>query len=114
MRLSIYFLGGDLRFLVFIKRFLVVDFLSLVLFVFIIFFFFVEITCCCFRGFFRGEVLGGRLFVGMDRLLVSNVRDGDTVLVVSGGIVVIEKECIFVREIKYSGKFYLIYIKENN
>lgn len=45
----------------------------------------VEITCCCFRGFFLGEAPGGRSLVGMDRLLASKARDGDMVLAASGG-----------------------------
>ena len=48
----------------------------------------VEITCCCFRGFFLGEAPGGKSLVGMDRLLASNARDGDTVLVARGGTAV--------------------------
>lgn len=74
-----------MRFSAFTKRLLAVDFSSSVLFVSIISPSSVEITCCCFRGFFLGEAPGGRSLVGMDRLLASNVRDGDMVLVASGG-----------------------------
>lgn len=82
---SIYSLGGDLRFSAFTRRLLAVDFSSSVLFVSIISPSSVEITCCCFRGFFLGEAPGGKSLVGMDRLLASNARDGDMVLVARGG-----------------------------
>lgn len=82
---SIYSLGGDLRFSAFTRRLLAADFSSSVLFVSIISPSSVEITCCCFRGFFLGEAPGGRSLVGMDRLLASKARDGDTVLGASGG-----------------------------
>lgn len=84
---SMYSLGGDLRFSAFTKRLLAVDFSSSVLFVSIISPSSVEITCCCFRGFFLGEAPGGRSLGGMDRLLASKARDGDTVLVARGGTV---------------------------
>ncbi|KFR09057.1 hypothetical protein N306_13961, partial [Opisthocomus hoazin] len=45
----------------------------------------VEMTCCCLRGFFLGEAPGGKSLGGIERLLASNARDGDTVLVVRGG-----------------------------
>uniref|UniRef100_K7F4I7 Uncharacterized protein n=1 Tax=Pelodiscus sinensis TaxID=13735 RepID=K7F4I7_PELSI len=45
----------------------------------------VDITCCCFRGFFLGEAPGGKSFGGIERLLASNARDGDMVFVVNGG-----------------------------
>lgn len=82
---SIYSLGGDLRFSALTRRLLAVDFSSSVLFVSIISPSSVEITCCCFRGFFLGEAPGGRSLVGMDRLLASNAREGDIVLAASGG-----------------------------
>lgn len=85
--LPIYSLGGDLRFSAFTRRLLAVDFSSSVLFVSIISPSSVEITCCCFRGFFLGEAPGGRSLGGMDRLLASKARDGDTVLVARGGTV---------------------------
>lgn len=86
--LPIYSLGGDFRFSAFTNRLLAVDFSSSVLFVSIISPSSVEITCCCFRGFFLGEAPGGRSLVGMDRLLASRARDGDTVLVARGGTAV--------------------------
>ncbi|KFW73874.1 hypothetical protein N336_04526, partial [Phalacrocorax carbo] len=45
----------------------------------------VEMTCCCLRGFFLGEAPGGKSLGGIERLLASNAKDGDTVLVVKGG-----------------------------
>ncbi|KFW86199.1 hypothetical protein N305_13000, partial [Manacus vitellinus] len=45
----------------------------------------VEMTCCCLRGFFLGEAPGGKSLGGMERLLASSAKDGDTVLVVKGG-----------------------------
>lgn len=89
--LPMYSLGGDLRFSAFTKRLLAVDFSSSVLLVSIMSPSSVEITCCCFRGFFRGEAPGGRSLVGMDRLLASNARDGDIVLAASGGTAAWEK-----------------------
>lgn len=86
--LPMYSLGGDFRFSAFTRRLLAVDFSSSVLFVSIISPSSVEITCCCFRGFFLGEAPGGRSLVGMDRLLASKARDGDTVLVARGGTAV--------------------------
>lgn len=83
--LPIYSLGGDLRFSAFTRRLLAVDFSSSVLFVSIMSPSSVEITCCCFRGFFLGEAPGGKSPGGIERLLASKARDGDTVLVVSGG-----------------------------
>lgn len=83
-----YSLGGDLRFSAFTRRLLAADFSSSVLFVSIISPSSVEITCCCFRGFFLGEAPGGRSLGGMDRLLASKARDGDTVLVARGGTAV--------------------------
>lgn len=86
--LPIYSLGGDFRFSVFTERLLAVDFSSSVLCVSIMSPSSVEITCCCFRGFFLGEAPGGRSLVGIDRLLASKARDGDTVLVARGGTAV--------------------------
>ncbi|KFP33091.1 hypothetical protein N325_03594, partial [Colius striatus] len=43
----------------------------------------VEMTCCCLRGFFLGEAPGGKSLGGIERLLASNAKDGDTVLVVN-------------------------------
>ncbi|KGL80035.1 hypothetical protein N309_07792, partial [Tinamus guttatus] len=51
----------------------------------------VEITCCCLRGFFLGEAPGGKSLGGIERLLASNARDGDTVLVVKGGTAEIQE-----------------------
>ncbi|KFQ19874.1 hypothetical protein N331_05249, partial [Merops nubicus] len=45
----------------------------------------VEMTCCCLRGFFLGEAPGGKSLGGIERLLASNAKEGDTVLVVKGG-----------------------------
>ncbi|KFQ14188.1 hypothetical protein N330_06078, partial [Leptosomus discolor] len=45
----------------------------------------VEMMCCCLRGFFLGEAPGGKSLGGIERLLASNAKDGDTVLVVKGG-----------------------------
>ncbi|KFO08735.1 hypothetical protein N312_05667, partial [Balearica regulorum gibbericeps] len=45
----------------------------------------VEMTCCCLRGFFLGEAPGGKSLGGIERLLASNAKDGDTVLVVKRG-----------------------------
>ena len=80
-----------MRFSAFTRRLLAVDFSSSVLLVSIISPSSVEITCCCFRGFFLGEAPGGRSLVGMDRLLASNASDGDTVLVARGGTAIIGK-----------------------
>lgn len=80
-----YSLGGDLRFSAFTSRLLVVDFSSSVLLVSIMSPSSVEITCCCFRGFFLGEAPGGKSLWGIERLLANNVRDGVTVFVVRGG-----------------------------
>lgn len=74
------------------------DFSSSVLFVSIMSPSSVEITCCCFRGFFLGEAPGGRSLVGMDRLLASNARDGDMVLAASGGTAAWEKKSAHVHE----------------
>lgn len=82
---SIYSFGGDLRFSAFTSRFLVVDFSSSVLLVSIMSPSSVEMTCCCLRGFFLGEAPGGKSLEGIERLLGSSVRDGDTVFVVRGG-----------------------------
>ncbi|KAF7254261.1 Gene product J, partial [Varanus komodoensis] len=84
-RSPIYSLGGDFRFSAFISKLLVVDFSSSVLLVSIISPSSVEMTCCCFRGFFLGEAPGGKSLGGTERLLASNVSDGETVFVVRGG-----------------------------
>lgn len=52
----------------------------------------VEMTCCCLRGFFLGEAPGGKSLGGMERLLASSAKDGDTVLVVKGGTAERKKE----------------------
>lgn len=84
-KLPIYSFGGDLRFSAFTSKLLAVDFSSSVLFVSIMSPSSVEMTCCCLRGFFLGEAPGGKSLGGIERLLASNARDGDTVLVVKGG-----------------------------
>ncbi|KAF1470379.1 hypothetical protein FQV18_0004266, partial [Eudyptula minor novaehollandiae] len=43
----------------------------------------VEMTCCCLRGFFLGEAPGGKSLGGIERLLASNARDGDTNLMIN-------------------------------
>lgn len=83
--LPIYSLGGDLRFSAFTSKLLAVDFSSSVLFVSIMSPSSVEMTCCCLRGFFLGEAPGGKSLGGIERLLASNAKDGETVLVVNGG-----------------------------
>lgn len=74
-----------MRFSAFTSKLLAVDFSSSVLFVSIMSPSSVEMTCCCLRGFFLGEAPGGKSLGGIERLLASNARDGDTVLVVKGG-----------------------------
>ncbi|KAF1399408.1 hypothetical protein FQV23_0000553, partial [Spheniscus humboldti] len=43
----------------------------------------VEMTCCCLRGFFLGEAPGGKSLGGIERLLASNAKDGDTNLMIT-------------------------------
>lgn len=85
MSLPMYSFGGDFRFSAFTSKLLAVDFSSSVLFVSIMSPSSVEMTCCCLRGFFLGEAPGGKSLGGMERLLASSAKDGDTVLVVKGG-----------------------------
>lgn len=85
MTLPIYSFGGDLRFSAFTSKLLAVDFSSSVLFVSIMSPSSVEMTCCCLRGFFLGEAPGGKSLGGIERLLASNAKDGETVLVLKGG-----------------------------
>lgn len=92
MSLPIYSFGGDFRFSAFTSKLLAVDFSSSVLFVSIMSPSSVEMTCCCLRGFFLGEAPGGKSLGGMERLLASNAKDGDTVLVVKGGTAERKKE----------------------
>lgn len=62
-----YSLRGDLRFSGRCPMGLESGFSSSVLFVSIISLSSVEMTCCCFRGFLRGEAPGMRSVAGTDR-----------------------------------------------
>lgn len=79
-----YSFGGDFRFSTLTTAGFWFNFSSSVLFVSIISPSSVEITCCCFRGFFLGEAPGGNSPGGSVRLLDKDVKAEDAAEVREG------------------------------